>query len=166
MDLELQQREQYIVDILKREGNTVLRLAFSYLKNMSEAEDVYQEVFIKLLEDNYAFDCQEHEKAWLIRVTINLCKNRLRSFWRNKVDTLEDNVLSKYEDITGRMDVFNAVMSLKLKHRTVIHLYYYEGCTTSEISMLTGWSESAVRTSLHRARKILSDSLEGVVIND
>lgn len=166
MEIELQNSDNYIVDILKREGNTVLRLAFSYLKSMTEAEDVYQEVFLKLLEGEFAFESEEHERAWLIRVTINLSKNRLRSFWRNKVSSLEEDAIARYEDTSNEIDVLNAVMSLKLKHRTVIHLFYYEDYTTSEISRLTGWSEAAVRTSLHRARKILSDKLKGVVFND
>jgi RNA polymerase sigma-70 factor (ECF subfamily) len=130
LEIELQNSHNYIVDILKREGNTILRLAFSYLKNMTDAEDVYQEVFLKLVEGEFTFESEEHEKAWLIRVTINLCKNRLRSFWRNKVGSLNEDMIAKYEDISNGIDILNAVMSLKLKHRTVIHLFYYEDYTT------------------------------------
>lgn len=167
MCFEVPHRDDYIIDILNRQGNKVLRAAYSYLKDMSEAEDVYQEVFLKLLEDTIVFESEEHEKAWLIRVAINLCKNRFKSFWRKRTTELDNNILfAPEEDIAGGIDVFNAVMALKPKYRTVIHLFYYEDYSTSEISILTGWSESTVRTSLHRARKILSGSLEGVVLND
>jgi RNA polymerase sigma factor (sigma-70 family) len=165
LEIEWLHRDDYVVNVLKRHGNTVLRVAFSYLKNMPEAEDVYQEVFIKLLEETNVFQNEEHEKAWLIRVTMNLCKNHLKSFWKNRILPLEDNMFME-EDIPNGIDVFNAVMSLKVKYRTVIHLFYYEGYTTSEISKLTGLSEAAVRTSLCRGRKILSNKLEGVVFSD
>jgi RNA polymerase sigma-70 factor (ECF subfamily) len=167
LEIEWLRRDDYIIDILKKHGNTVLRVAFSYLKDMAEAEDVYQEVFLKLLEDTVMFQSADHEKAWLIRVTINLCKNRFKSFWKSRILPLDNEILFEAEsDIAGSIDVFNAVMSLKPKYRTVINLFYYEGYSTLEISKLTGWSESTVRTSLHRGRKILSGKLEGVVLND
>ena len=166
MEIESHHSDDYVADILKKHGNTVLRVAFSYLKNMPDAEDVYQEVFLKLIEYTDVLQNEDHEKAWLIRVTINLCKNRLKSFWRNKILPLDDNILMKQENNPHGIDVFNAIMSLKLKYRTVIHLFYYEEYATSEISKLTGWSEASVRTSLHRARKILSSKLEGVVFSD
>ena len=81
MEIKSLHSDDYVADILKRHGNTVLRVAFSYLKNMPDAEDVYQEVFLKLLEYTNVLQNEDHEKAWLIRVTINLCKNRLKSFW-------------------------------------------------------------------------------------
>lgn len=158
-------RNDEIVEILKRQGNTVLRVAFSYTKNIPEAEDIYQEVFLKLLENFVEFQSLEHEKAYLIRMTINLCKNRSRSFWKSKVSHLEDSLPFNDIDITYGMDVLNAVMSLRYKYRAVIHLFYYEGYKTSEIADILNCSEGAVRTSLHRARGILSKKLKGVVFD-
>ncbi|MDP4178457.1 MAG: sigma-70 family RNA polymerase sigma factor [Bacillota bacterium] len=165
MDSKSLYTDDVIIEILKRQGNTILRVAFSYMKNMSESEDIYQEVFLKLMKHPIEFQSIEHEKAYLIRMTINLCKNQLRSFLKNRVTNLEDDLPFNDVDISNGIDVFNAVLSLHQKYHTIIHFFYYEGYTSSEISEILSCSEASVRTSLHRARKILEKKLKGVVFD-
>lgn len=139
-------------------GNTLYRLAYSYMKNMHDAEDVVQEVFIKLLKNIHIFENNEHKKSWLICVTRNICKNKLKSSWfKKKQDLIEMPYYDEYKDNT----VIDAVMKLPLKYREIIFLYYYEGYKTSEITEIIDKKESTVRSLLHRARKILKKSLKG-----
>jgi len=138
-------------------GNTLFRLAYSYMKNMHDAEDVVQEVFIKLLNNIDIFENTEHKKSWLICVTRNICKNKLKSSWFKKKEELtEMPYYDEYEDHS----VMDAVINLPLKYREVIFLYYYEGYKTAEISEITNQKESTVRSILHRARNILKKSLK------
>ena len=150
---------------LDQYGDMILRLAFSCLKNREDAEDVLQDVFVKLIEHHPRFESGEHEKAWLIRVTINICRNRLRSPWRRHKELDEaisetafveqwDSVL---EDESG---VMTAVMQLPQKYQEVIHLFYYEDCSISQIAAILRKKESTVRSLLHRARAMLKDSLK------
>lgn len=134
-------------------GDMILRLSFSYLKNLADAEDAVQDVFIKLLEKNVHFESAEHEKAWFTRVTINVCKNKLRMFWNRNTCSLDDIGELPYQDqYGGDNTVLSAVLSLPEGQRTAIHLYYYEGYKTPEIAALTGKRETTVRSDLHRAR--------------
>ncbi len=132
------------------------RAALAILGNASEAQDVVQEVFIKLYEFSGDFNSKEHQKAWLLRVTINLCKNKLRSSWWKKCAPLLETIPAKDEE---QHDLLEYVMSLPAKYRTVIHLYYYEGYSTKEIAILTRQKESTVRSLMARARTQLKDKL-------
>ena len=134
----------------------IYRAAIAILGNASEAQDVVQDVFIKLYEFKGEFNSKEHQKAWLLRVTINLCKNKLRSCWWRKSAPLLDTIPAKDQE---QHDVLEQVMSLPAKYRTVIHLYYYEGYSTKEIAHLTDQKESTVRSLMARARTQLKDKL-------
>lgn len=140
-------------------GNMILRLSYSYLHNLSDAEDILQDTLLSLMRNKPFFFSQEHEKAWLIRVAINLCKNKLKSSWFKTVKIPEDQ---QAESITDKgSEVLDAVLILPVKYREVIHLYYYEGYSTSEISSLLQKKESTVRPLLHRARVMLKKTLKG-----
>ncbi len=132
------------------------RAALAILGNIAEAQDIVQEVFIKLYEFSGDFNSKEHQKAWLLRVTFNLCKNKLRSSWWKKSAPLLDTIPAKDEE---QHDLLEYVISLPAKYRTVIHLYYYEGYSTKEIAMLTSQKESTVRSLMTRARTQLKDKL-------
>lgn len=139
--------------------NTVYRTAFAYCKNYAEAEDITQDVFIKCFtSDKYEFDSDEHIKAWLIRVTINRCKDIFKSFRFKNLVSL-DNANQLIYETPEESEVYNAVMSLPEKYRIVIHLFYYEQYSTKEISKITKKTDTAVRTQLSRGRDMLKKKL-------
>lgn len=141
--------------------NTVYRTAFTMCKNVSDAEDITQEVFLKRFSCKNSFDSDEHEKAWMLRVTSNKCKDLFRHMFRRNVPLEEANII--YETSEESM-VYHAVMELSYGYRIVIHLYYYEEYSVREIGDITGQSESSVQTKLYRARqklkKILGEELQ------
>ncbi|HCW53541.1 MAG TPA: RNA polymerase subunit sigma-24 [Clostridium sp.] len=138
-------------------GDMILRLAYSYMKNIHDAEDIVQDVFVQLMKNIDKFESDEHKKSWLITVTRNLCKNKLKSSWFKKRDEL---VEMPYYDKYKNNDVLDTVMKLPLKYREVIHLFYYEDYSTAQIADIIGKKESTVRSLLHRGRKILKDILK------
>lgn len=136
---------------------SVYRLAFAYCKNRADAEDITSEVFLKRFSSRTVFENERHETGWMMRVTINQAKDLLRSFRYRFSVPLEEAALSI--ETPEEHDVYHAVMELPVKYRSVIHLFYYEGYSTAEIAEMTGRSETAVRTQLHRARKLLKEAL-------
>lgn len=134
----------------------VYRLALSYTRSPQDAEDIVQAVFLKLLSGANR-PMPGKERAWLAQVTVNGCKDLLRSFWRRKSEPLEDTfVFQAPEEGT----LFDTVMRLPAKYRVVVHLHYYEGYTCAEIGTLLRLRPSAVSMRLHRARKLLRSRLE------
>ena len=138
-----------------RQKDRVYRLALSYTKSVPDAEDVCQTVFLKLLQQPTR--PLEAEMAWLIRVTVNQCRDLLKSSWRRRTAPLEEAV---YFSVPEDRELFQAVMALPPKDRVVIHLHYYEGYTAREIGSQLGISESAVQNRLMRARKRLKSLLK------
>lgn len=141
--------------------DTVYRLALSRTKSREHAEDISQEVFIKLISANKKFDSEEHLKAWLLRVTINLTKDLFSSHWYRTTDELNDNLTYEQNEDSG---VYDAVMALPKKYRTVIHLHYYEGYKVEEIAEITHSTAGTVKSQLHRARQMLKSIMEGEII--
>jgi RNA polymerase sigma-70 factor (ECF subfamily) len=148
--------EQFLVK-LNTYKNMVYRLAIAYLKNVQDAEDTTQDVFMKLYRQDIKGFSAEQEKAWLIRVTINACKDILKSAWRRRTTPLDENVAFCE---TEQSDLFYAVMALSLKYRMVIHLYYYEDYPVKEIADILHIKETTVQTRLMRARRKLQEILE------
>lgn len=149
--------------LLDRYGDMILRLAFSCMKNLPDAEDVLQDVFLKILEKNPAFESEEHRKAWLIRVAVNICRSRLRSPWRRHKELEEADAFLEEVDWLEGNEVLDAVMALPEKYREVIHLYYYEDYSVGQIASLLGRKEATVRSLMFRARAILKNTLKGAV---
>lgn len=138
-------------------GNSILRLAYSYLHNMSDAEDILQETLIKYMEANKNFESDIHKKAWLLKVAGNLSKNKVDYNRVRQTDELEETlVMDEREDLSF---VWDAVKKLPEKYREVIHLFYYEGYQTKEISKILSRNESSVRSDLKRGRERLKDVL-------
>lgn len=161
---DLEERFQIAVD---KYGDMVYRIAVNQMKSKEDADDVFQEVFIKWMRYCDRFDSEEHEKAWLIRVTINQCKNILMSSWNKNTGELSEevaNTLSYEDEYQEEGEVSAAVRQLPEKYRRVIHLFYYEELSTMEIAKTLGERESTIRTQLTRARRNLAKLLKGVEI--
>jgi RNA polymerase sigma-70 factor (ECF subfamily) len=137
----------------------VYRISILYLKNKADAEDVLQEAFIKLFCHTPDFPDREDEKYWLIRISINLCKDRLKSFWFKKTVPILDMDFADKE--AADIELLSLVLSLPKKTKDVIYLYYYEGYNISELSLILRISESAVKMRLKRGREHLKMELEG-----
>ena len=126
-----------------------------------DAQDIVQEVFLKFARNASQFQSDEHIKAWLIRVAINMCTDLKRSAWNRKTTELNDECLPAEEFTTGESELYQAVMSLPVKYKDVIHLFYYEGYSIKEISRITEQKENAVKTQLSRGRVLLKELLKG-----
>ncbi|NEW06338.1 sigma-70 family RNA polymerase sigma factor [Paenibacillus sp. SYP-B3998] len=146
-----------LVILVNKYADMVLRLAFTYLGNQADAQDACQDVFIKLFKHQRHFNDGEHEKAWIIRVTINTCKDIIRSPWKKWFSSIEYLPNNHTESI----DVVSFVVTLPRKYRMVIHLYYYEGYKTTEISEILNIKESTIRTQLKRAKELLKEKMLG-----
>ena len=138
---------------VERYGDTVFRLAYSYLKNRADAEDVMQEVFVRLLRARPEFRDEEHAKAWLLRVGARCAADVLRAPWRRREGPLDDGLPAP--EPPGEGGVVEAVLALPAKYRTAVHLYYYEELSVAEIAAVLGKSEGAVKSRLFRARALL-----------
>ncbi|OUS74880.1 RNA polymerase subunit sigma-24 [Paenibacillus sp. MY03] len=139
-------------------SDNLVKVAFSYLKNMSDAEEVAQDVFLAYLQSAPVFASGEHEKAWLIRTTINKCKNRLKSGWFRRRAAMPDNLGELPRD---EHTVLQEVMSLDVKYRVPIHLHYYEGYSLEEIADMLHSKPATVGTWLARGRKMLRSVIGG-----
>ena len=145
--------------VLQLYGNSILRLAYSYFYNMSDAEDILQETLIRYMQAEIIFSDQIKEKAWLLKVAANLSKNRLRYNRNHATDELEETL--KMENREDLSFVKDSVQMLSKRQREVVHLFYYEEYSTKEISMILGRKESTVRSDLYRGRQKLKEILKG-----
>jgi len=141
-------------------GDMVFRLAYSYLKNRADAEDVMQEALLKLYTERKEFESPEHEKRWLLRVAANECKKLLRSPWRRRTESLDKVEEAAAFDRPAQTELFRQVMALPPKYRAAVYLYYYEGYSVKEAAGLLGAKASTVQTWLMRARGQLQIKLK------
>ena len=148
-----------VEELVQRHENRVYRTAIAIMGSKADAEDIMQDVFLKIVEGKSPhFQSDEHEKAWLTRVTVNQCRSRLRSHWWKKTEPLLD-IYPAHDN--QQRDLMETVLSLPSKYRIAIYLFYYEGYSTKEIAEITEQKESTVRSTLSRARHMLKDYLEG-----
>lgn len=149
----------YISSVVDKYSDMVYRIAYHALCDTHYAEDITQEVFLKLCKLAPIFESDEHEKAWLIKVTVNMCKNHNKKVYTHPNVELTDNipVHDEYNDGT----VLGAVMALPQKYRTVVYMFYYEGYQIKEISAVLDMNINTVSSLLARARKKLETMLEG-----
>ena len=148
-------------DAFKKHSDMVYRLAFARVKNKYDADDVLQEVFLRLIKCKDQIQNDQHLKALLIRITINCSKSMLGSSWFKRTEPLSEN-LSVSDEYSDTLD---AVLRLPVKYRTVIHLHYYMGYSVDEIAGILKSNPSTVKSQLHRARKLLKIDLEGEKVN-
>lgn len=138
----------------------VFRLAFSYTKNRYDAEDITQNVFVKLYNNLNQFNGDDHIKKWLIKVAVNECKTMLLSPWRQRICPLTEKEQNIGFSDPDKSDLFYSVISLPKKYRLVVHLYYYEEYSIKEISEILKLKETTIQTQLSRAREKLNKILK------
>ena len=147
------------IETYNRHVDMVYRVCYSFMKNQTDAEDMVQETFLRLLSNQKKFADERHEKAWLIVTASNLCKDTLKKWWRTN-ENIED-----YPDLpqktNGSSAVMEAILSLSDDYKTVVYMYYYEGYSTAEIAQFLGCPDATVRSRLARARKQLQAMLGG-----
>lgn len=141
-------------------ADMVRRICFLHLKQQADVEDVFQDVFLKYMQRQEPFDSGEHEKAWLLRVTINSCKDVQKSFWLSRMGPLDENLASQIP--VESHELLDAVLRLPQSERTVIYLFYYEGYSAPEIAAMLRQKPNTIYSHLHRARQRLGKHLGGV----
>lgn len=157
--LNINEKTLQVDEILENFSDMVYKLAFSKTKNVYDAQDITQDVFMKLVNYEKTFESEQHLKSWLIRVTINSSKNLLSSAWFKKTTSFEDNLVTYLKE---ESEVYKYVLNLPTKYRIVIHLFYYEDLKTYEIANILEKKESTIRSQLSRARDILKKNIKEV----
>jgi RNA polymerase sigma-70 factor (ECF subfamily) len=147
-----------IDDVLNRYSDMVYKIAFSHTGNSTDADDVFQNVFLRYIRCRKQFDSEEHRKAYIIRIAVNQSKSLFRTAWFRKSEPLEEaTIFETKED----HDLYFSVLELPVKYRTVIQLHYYEGLGVAQISEVLKVRKSTVKSQLHRARNLLKKLLKG-----
>ena len=153
--------EQEANRAIERYADTVRRICMIHLKNHADTEDIFQNVFLKYVLSTAAFENEEHEKAWFIRVTINACRDLLKSFFRSRTVSL-DTLLDQPAELTQEdHTVLEAVLALPPKYRDVVYLHYYEAYTAPQIGQALKKNVNTIYTLLGRAKQALRETLGG-----
>ncbi len=169
--IEIEDKDALIDELLERYGQDILRLVFSYVNNSQIAEDLTQDIFVKCYKSLHTYSGKSKLRTWLWRIAINHCKDYLKSWYNRNVlvtekepanyrttkQMIEDAVIQKEED----NQLIAAIMTLPIKYREVIYLFYYEELLIKEIAVLTEVSANTVKTRLRRAKELLKERLEG-----
>lgn len=155
--MNVHERAEYLAETY---ADAILRLSYTYLKNTHDAQDVCQTVFVKLLTEPREFESAEHERAYILRMAANACKDLLKSPWRKRTCDLEACAEMPAPE-TGDGAVLAAVNQLPANYRSVIYLFYYEGYQAAEIGKILGVPTATVHTRLARGRARLKDILGG-----
>lgn len=158
MNQKLLHTDDDIDDVLREYSDMVYKIALSQTRNSENAEDIFQEVFLRYVKAGTEFENEEHKKAWLIRVTINCCKKLHSSSWFRHTVPINDNIEFTSKE---KSDIFYAVSELPFKYRIVIHLHYYEDLSAKEIGAALSLKESTITSQLCRARNMLKEKLKG-----
>ena len=153
--------EQEVNRAVEQYADMVRRLCMLHLKNAADTEDIFQNVFLKYVLRSMPFESEAHERAWFIRVTINACKDLLKSFFRSRTVSLDEVVQLPAEMPSDHREVLEAVLSLPPKYKDVVYLHYYEGYTAPEISRMLGKNVNTVYTRLNRSKQLLREKLGG-----
>ena len=153
--------EREMAEAIQRHGDMVRRLCMVHLKNYADTEDIFQTVFLKYALASVSFDSEEHEKAWVIRVTLNACRDLLKSVFRSRTVSLEELVEQPAQLSADHREVLEAVLSLPARYRDVVYLHYYEDYTAPEIAQILGKNVNTIYTRLTRAKGLLREKLGG-----
>lgn len=148
-------------EFYERYWKYVYRLCFTYMKNAADAEDCAEDVFVKVLNGDFTFTDEVHERKWLAVTVGNHCKDKLKSVSRGSVDYLDEIPEPAAVDDTGHSDVLEAVLNLPVKYKEVVWLYYYDGYHTDEIAKMLKRPHSTIRNQFRDARGLLKKALGG-----
>lgn len=146
---------------IDRYADMVRRLCLIHLKNQADSEDVFQTVFMKYVLSSAVFENEEHEKAWFIRVTLNACRDLLRSFFRSRTVPLDELIDLPADAPEDAREVLEAVLELPEKYRDAVYLHYFEGYTAPEIGRLMKKNVNTVYSLLARSKQLLREKLGG-----
>ena len=151
-------KEVELKEAIEKYSDMVYRIALTRSGTVENAEDIFQEVFIKYSQKSPKFENEEHRKAWIIRVTINLSKNMSNQAWNKRTINLDENISFENKE---ESDIFSIVSELPENYKTVIYLFYYEGYKVTEIAKILKKREGTIKTWLSRSRQILKNKIEG-----
>lgn len=154
--------DEYISRVVKQHSSSMLRAAYSVLHSTADAEDAAQEAFVRLMTKAPLLRDEEHEKAWLLRVTINIARNMRKVKARENLPLDKEVLIEKGQEF----ELKQMVLGLPERYSTVIHLYYYEGYSISEIAAILRIPSATVGTRLYRGRSMLKDMMKGEDIFD
>ena len=160
-----EERKKRCAEAMRVHGDAVYRLAFARCRNTADAEDIFQTTFLRFYASRTLFKNAEHEKAWLLRVCINACKDLQKSAWHMKVSAMPDEFdvpdINTRKDATPQEEALDEAMrGLSPEQRTVVHLHYFEGFSTGEVAQMLGIRPATARSHLHRARIAMRNALE------
>ena len=155
------QSEQEVNRAIEKYADMIRRICLIHLQNSADTEDIFQTVFLKYVLRSVSFESEEHEKAWLIRVTINACRDLRRSFFKSRTVLLDDLIEMPAPMLQSNREVLEAVLSLPKKYKDVVYLHYYEGYTAAEIGEILGKNVNTIYTLMTRSKKLLKEKLEG-----
>jgi len=147
-----------VITTIDKYSSTIFKICYIYLKNRSDAEDAFQDLVIKIMEKAPIFNNENHEKAWIIKVATNHCKNILRLKKIKSYVLLNEEIVST---IDHQDNTLKYILELPLHYRNVLYLYYYEGYKSKEIARILNKNEATIRTWLRRARENLKELLGG-----
>ena len=138
-----------------RHFKTIYRVCYAFMKNAQDAEDCTEDTFVKAMTSDVSFENERHERSWLTTTAMNICKDKLKRWWRQKVSPIDEDTEQTAAQPDEKSEVANAVMALPVKYKEVVWLHYYEGYQTAQIAQLLGMKESTVRSNLARGREKL-----------
>ncbi|WP_312281321.1 sigma-70 family RNA polymerase sigma factor [Oscillibacter sp.] len=157
MKLQSLRTNDCVENVIKFYGNMVYRLAFARAGTRHDADDIFQEVFLRYIKKQPVFENEDHRRAWFIKVTVNCSKKLWGSAWKRKTVPLEETLQFETKEDT---DLYNELQQLPATYREVIHLFYYEDMSTEEIARILKRKSATVRTQLTRARALLKNLLK------
>ena len=152
--------EEEVSRAIDEYADTVRRICMVHLKNYADTEDIFQNVFLKYALSSDIFQNEQHEKAWIIRVTLNACKDLIKSFFRSKTVSLDEIINEPAVVEEEQREILEIVLNMPEKYKDIVYLHYYEEYSAVEIGRILGKNVNTIYTLLSRARKILKEKLE------
>ncbi|MDF2675670.1 MAG: polymerase sigma factor, sigma-70 family [Clostridiales bacterium] len=158
MDKQSLRTDDCVDAVIEKYSTMIYRIALSNLKSRHDADDIFQEVFLRYFKNNMKFNNEDHIKAWFIRVTINCCKKYWSSSWVRKTEPLDDTLVFEMPEENL---IHATLLELPAKYRSVLQLFYFEEMSVDEISKILKIKPATIRMQLTRGRLMIRDKLKG-----